>query len=168
VPTTTTPKPPCNGTIGFWNFTADPNGTTIDGIVAGKYLDGTDAIVGVSDNSGCGGQNPNPGRLSIPDQKVYMSCGSVLSKNLTNYIINDPRLSWVPANSSVTDPRFFFFQAKWAYGVGRINFNKTLANGTIINYWQVGKVDLGQMWYGNENGGESRVTSGYEVLICTP
>lgn len=41
------------------------NEPSINGFSAGKFQDGTEAYVGFGDNSGCGGQNPCPGRRNF-------------------------------------------------------------------------------------------------------
>jgi hypothetical protein len=165
----TTPAPSCKPTYVLWDFNKDPNGTTINGIVAGTYLDDTPAILGVGENVGCLHDYPIPGRLHIKTRYIYTTCKGVQTNRPNYYVQANPNFVWIPANSSMIDSRIIWMGTKAVpLAAARVNLNMTFANGTVVNYWQLGKiVNQTGMYYGNaDDDTETLITSGYEVLIC--
>lgn len=147
----------------------DPTAPTVDGFVAGTYVDGSTIYVGRGNNTLCNGQSDCPGQIkaSNPDAGIYMTCGTGRLTYLTesSYLKNHPKLTWVPSNyyDMKTLPGVLHIESvKFPFWFGRVRLTR---DG--ITFDQVSKVHSNGIYYYTPDGEKYNYT-GYEVLVCAP
>jgi hypothetical protein len=166
-------------TLVAYDPRVSPNLPAKDGTIAGTYIDGTIAYVGIAHttpaNNYCGNQRMLPARVTTDATApgAYGECGPVQYDGVAaQYLVNDPNFKWVPATQATvpTIQNGVLFDTGTGYMImyGRINL--TSSKGVV--YTVVSKVHLDhyatKMYFNNELGQAATATTGFEVLTCVP
>ena len=147
------------------------NDPATNGLVAGKYIDGSTIYAGQGDFTACWWQNPAPARIMSGGSSpgAYSSCygalpaGENYDTKSPKYFLNHPDLKWVPTTAENA------LNIAGAVVIGGMRLGRKFMPSENGTYIQIGKISGGVFYY--KIPGKTQEFTSYgdiDVLACVP